>query len=73
MYNINRLMANIKNRISSLTGDGGQFEYEDLIFTWNWTSDPRYPAPQHIYISIQNKENSFHQTIIWDKYNNKII
>lgn len=72
MANIERIIAQFKNRVAQALGEGGQMDLgEGRKVTWSWCNDKRYPSPRYKFVSITG--NDIHQTGIFDTQSGKFV
>jgi hypothetical protein len=65
MANIERTIAQIKNRVADTIGEGGQIDLDGgRRATWSWCNDKRYPSPRYKFVSITGDD--IHQSGIFD-------
>ncbi|WP_148294300.1 hypothetical protein [Azospirillum sp. B506] len=73
MANIERLKAQFKNRVYQTLGEAGQMDVGDgCKATWNPCSNPKYPGPRYVYVSLEAPDGT-HQTAIYDRDNGKFV
>ncbi|MDZ5455324.1 hypothetical protein [Azohydromonas lata] len=67
MTNIQRLMAQYKNRVAIALNEGGQTDIGNgYRLTWSWCSNPKYPSPRFKFVNLHNDSTGDHQTCIYD-------
>lgn len=72
MANIQRVIAQFKNRIAEHIGEAGQMDLgEGRKVTWGWCSNPKYPSPVHKFVSITGPD--IHRTGIFNTKTGKFV
>ncbi len=53
MANIQRLIAQFKNRVAENVGEAGQMDLGGgNKVTWGWCNNPKYPSSEHKFVSV---------------------
>lgn len=72
MANVERLIANLKNRIAESVGEGGRSDLGDgRKVTWGWCNDKRYPSPRYKFVSVTGPD--VHQSGIYDTDSGRFV
>lgn len=72
MANIERMIAQFKNRVAESVGDGGQMTLDgDRKVTWSWCNDKHYPSPRYKYVSVTGPD--IHQSGIFDTESGRFV